>query len=261
MRVQLLATCLVDQLFPRVGLAAAAVLERCGVQVTVPPGQTCCGQPALNAGFTDEARRMARHTIDVLAADDAPVVVPSGSCTDMIVHHAPALLAGEPSYASRARAVAARTHELSQFLVDVLKRPDCGACLARSAAYHPSCHSLRALGVDRQPRELLANVRGLERRALPNAETCCGFGGLFAVKMSEVSGAMLERKIASIEESGAETVIATDMSCLMHIAGGLRRKGSPVQVMHLAEVLAATGGGVAASPKAAGAGPGKPKAE
>ena len=241
MRIQLLATCLVDHLFPRVGLAAAAVLERCGVQVTVPPGQTCCGQPALNAGFTEEARRMARHTIDVLTADDAPVVVPSGSCADMIVHHAPGLLAGDAAYASRARAVAARTHELSQFLVDSARRPDCGACLAGSAVYHPSCHGLRALGVDRQPRELLAHVRGLELRPLHDAETCCGFGGLFAVKMSDVSGAMLERKLGAIEASGADTVIATDMSCLMHIAGGLRRRGSRVAVRHLAEVLAGAG--------------------
>lgn len=243
MRIQLLATCLVDHLFPRVGLAAATVLERCGVEVTVPAGQTCCGQPALNAGFTDEARRMARHTVDVLTADDAPVVVPSGSCADMIVHHAPGLLAGEASYASRARAVAARTHELTQFLVDVAKRPDCGACVAGSAVYHPSCHGLRALGVDRQPRELLARVRELEVRPLRDAETCCGFGGLFAVKMSDVSGAMLERKIACLEESAAEMVVATDMSCLMHIAGGLRRRGSRVQVRHLAEVLAETDGG------------------
>jgi L-lactate dehydrogenase complex protein LldE len=155
----------------------------------------------------------------------------------MIVHHAPGLLAGEASYASRARAVAARTHELAQYLVDVAKRPDCGACLAGSATYHPSCHGLRALGVDRQPRELLAHVRELELRPLRDAETCCGFGGLFAVKMSDVSGAMLERKIACIEETGAEMVVATDMSCLMHIAGGLRRRGSRVAVRHLAEVL------------------------
>ena len=238
MRIQLLATCLVDHLFPRVGLAAASVLERFGVEVTVPAGQTCCGQPALNAGFTDEARSMARHTVDVLTADDAPVVVPSGSCADMIVHHTPGLLAGDPSYASRARALAARTHEFAQFLVDVLKRPDCGACLAGSAVYHPSCHGLRALGVDRQPRELLAHVGELDLRPLRDAETCCGFGGLFAVKMSGVSGAMLERKIACIEESGAGTVVATDMSCLMHIAGGLHRRGSRVEVRHLAEVLA-----------------------
>jgi len=238
--VQFLATCLVDQLFPQVGLAAVEVLERAGVEVTVPAGQTCCGQPAFNAGFTEEARSMARHTIDVLSRADTPVVVPSGSCADMLIHHAPVLLADQGPYATRARALAARTYEFTRFLVDVLKRTDCGACVRGSATYHPACHGLRGLNVDRQPHQLLKAVRGLDVRPLRDAETCCGFGGLFAVKMSAISGAMLERKLACIEESGAQTVVATDMSCLMHIAGGLRRRDSPIAVRHLAEVLAAT---------------------
>jgi L-lactate dehydrogenase complex protein LldE len=238
--VQFLATCLVDQLFPQVGLAAVEVLERAGVEVTVPAGQTCCGQPAFNAGFTEEARSMARHTIDVLSRADTPVVVPSGSCADMLIHHAPVLLADQGPYATRARALAARTYEFTRFLVDVLKRTDCGACVRGSATYHPACHGLRGLNVDRQPHQLLKAVRGLDLRPLRDAETCCGFGGLFAVKMSAISGAMLARKLACIEESGAQTVVATDMSCLMHIAGGLRRRDSPIAVRHLAEVLAAT---------------------
>ena len=238
--VQFLATCLVDQLFPQVGLAAVEVLERAGVEVTVPAGQTCCGQPAFNAGFTEEARSMARHTIDVLSRADTPVVVPSGSCADMLIHHAPVLLADQGPYATRARALAARTYEFTRFLVDVLKRTDCGACVRGSATYHPACHGLRGLNVDRQPHQLLKAVRGLDVRPLRDAETCCGFGGLFAVKMSAISGAMLERKLACIEESAAQTVVATDMSCLMHIAGGLRRRDSPIAVRHLAEVLAAT---------------------
>ena len=237
--VQFLATCLVDQLFPQVGLAAVEVLERAGVEVTVPAGQTCCGQPAFNAGFTEEARSMARHTVDVLSRADTPVVVPSGSCADMLIHHAPVLLADQGPYATRARALAARTYEFTRFLVDVLKRTDCGACVRGSATYHPACHGLRGLNVDRQPHQLLKAVRGLDVRPLRDAETCCGFGGLFAVKMSAISGAMLERKLACIEESGAQTVVATDMSCLMHIAGGLRRRDSPIAVRHLAEVLAA----------------------
>jgi L-lactate dehydrogenase complex protein LldE len=238
-RVQLLATCLVDQLFPRVGFAVAQVLERAGVEVAVPSGQTCCGQPAFNAGFTDEARSMARHTIDVLSREDTPVVVPSGSCADMLIHHAPVLLADQGPYATRARALAARTYEFTRYVADVLKITDCGACLKGSATYHPECHGLRGLNVDRQPHELLEAVRGLDVHPLRDAETCCGFGGLFAVKMSDISGAMLRRKLDCIEESGAGMVVATDMSCLMHIAGGLRRRNSPVEVRHLAEVLAA----------------------
>lgn len=237
-RVQLLATCLIDQLFPQVGLAAADVLERAGLEVTVPAGQTCCGQPAFNAGFTDEARAMARHTVDVLSREDTPVVVPSGSCADMLIHQAPVLLADQGPYATRARALAARTYEFTRFLVDVLKRTDCGACTRRSVTYHAACHGLRGLAVDRQPHELLQEVRGIEIHPLPDSETCCGFGGLFAVKMSAISGAMLERKLDCIEASGADTVVATDMSCLMHIAGGLRRRQSRVAVRHLAEVLA-----------------------
>jgi L-lactate dehydrogenase complex protein LldE len=158
----------------------------------------------------------------------------------MIVHHVPALLAADPDYGPRAAALAARTYELTQFLVDVLGHTACGATAGESITYHPSCHGLRGLGLRQQPLTLLDAVEHVDLRPLPDAETCCGFGGLFAVKMSAISGAMLERKLEAIEASGAQTVVATDVSCLLHIAGGLRRRGSAVAVRHIAEVLACT---------------------
>ena len=240
--MQLLVTCLVDHFYPRAGLATADILERAGLEVLVPDGQTCCGQPAFNAGSQDDARLMARHTVDILSRSDAPVVIPSGSCTDMLVHHAPALLADDPDYGPRAAALADRTYELTQFLVDVLGLTTCNACAREAVTYHPSCHGLRGLGVRDQPIALLDAVENLDRRPLPDAETCCGFGGLFSVKMSGISGAMLDRKLNAIEASGARTVVATDVSCLMHIAGGLRRRGSSIGVRHLAELLASTAG-------------------
>jgi L-lactate dehydrogenase complex protein LldE len=237
-RVQLFATCLVDRFFPGVGHATVAVLERHGLQVDVPPDQTCCGQPAFNAGFVEDAAAMARHTIDVLSQSADPVVVPSGSCADMIVTHYPALLADDPVYGERARALAARTFELSQFLVDVLDVIPASAPAGPSLAYHASCHGLRGLGLREQPRRLLRAVTGGRCTDLPDAETCCGFGGLFAVKMGPVSAVMLQSKIEAIEASGAEVVVATDVSCLMHIGGGLHRRGSGVCTRHIADVLA-----------------------
>lgn len=237
-RVQLYATCLVDRLFPDVGLSAAAVLERAGYEVHVPEGQTCCGQPAFNGGFQAEAREMARYTVDLLARDEAPIVVPSGSCADMLIHHAPVLLAGDAAAAQRAEQVAARTYEFTQFLVDVAGVTSCGGCLRQSATYHPSCHGLRGLGVERQPLALLGGVEGLELEPLGEAQTCCGFGGLFAVKMEAISASMLDRKLDAITATGAGVVVGTDVSCLMHIAGGLHRRGSAVQARHIAEVLA-----------------------
>ena len=237
-RVQLMVTCLVDSLAPDVGFAVVRILERAGVQVEVPRGQTCCGQPAFNAGSWDDARAMARYTIDVFSRSDAPVVVPSGSCGDMVIHQAAQLLAGDPAYAKPAKALADRTYELTAFLVDVLGITNTGAHFEGRLTYHPACHGLRGLGLSQQPRALVDGIRGAQVCPLPEAETCCGFGGLFALKMADISSALLARKIANIEASGADTVVATDISCLTHIAGGLRRKGSAVQVKHLAEVLA-----------------------
>ncbi len=236
--MQLFVTCLVDHFYQGVGEAVAAVLERLGLTVEVPAGQTCCGQPAFNGGFTKEAAAMARHTIDVLSRSDAPIVVPSGSCADMIVHRYPELLADDPVYGPRARALSARTYEFTQFLVDVLGRTDVGATGIGRVAYHASCHGLRGMGLRTQPLAALNAVAGIEPVPLPDAESCCGFGGLFAVRMAPISGAMLAGKLDAIEKSGAGTVVATDVSCLMHIAGGLRRRGSAVRIRHIAEMLA-----------------------
>jgi L-lactate dehydrogenase complex protein LldE len=239
-RVQLMVTCLVDSLAPDVGFAVVRVLERVGIQVEVPPGQTCCGQPAFNAGCWGDARAMAKHTIDAFGDSEVPVVVPSGSCGDMVIHQAANLLADDPEYAGRAKTLADRTYELTAFLVDVLGITDIGARFDGRLTYHPACHGLRGLGLSTQPRALVEGLRGAEVCPLPEAETCCGFGGLFALKMADISSSLLARKIANIEASGAETVVATDISCLLHIGGGLRRKGSSVQVKHLVELLAET---------------------
>lgn len=240
-RVQLFATCLVDRFCPDAGHAAVAVLERHGIDVHVPPDQTCCGQPAFNAGFAGDAAAMARHTIDVLSDSPDPVVVPSGSCADMIVNHYPELLADDAIYGPKARELASRTWELSQFLVDVLGAVDPGCRTGVRLAYHASCHGLRGLGLRDAPRRLLGAATGGRCTDLPDAETCCGFGGLFAIKMAPVSAAMLQSKIEAIESSGAEAVVATDVSCLMHIGGGLRRRGSHVRILHIADVLAGAG--------------------
>ena len=239
-RVQLFATCLVDQFFPDAGHAAVEVLERCGIEVSVPPDQTCCGQPAYNGGFAADAAAMAKATIDVLSRSDDPVVVPSGSCADMIINRYPELLAGDSVYGPRAKALAARTYEFSQFLVDVLG-VELPAAAGPRLAYHASCHGLRGLGLRDQPRRLLRAVAGERCADLPDAETCCGFGGLFAIKMGPLSSAMLDAKIDAIERSGADEVVATDVSCLMHIGGGLHRRASRIRVRHIAEVLAGDG--------------------
>jgi L-lactate dehydrogenase complex protein LldE len=234
--VQLLVTCLVDSLFPEVGEGVVQVLTRAGVQVAFPPGQTCCGQPAFNAGFRDQARRMARHTLVVLSETSGPVVVPSGSCAAMIRHGYPELFKAAPLELSRAHALAARTYEFSQFLVDQLGVVDLGASFTGRLAYHPSCHLQRSLGVDRQPRTLLGAVEGAEVVEL--ASDCCGFGGLFTLEQEPISAQMLKRKLAQVVDLGAEVVVACDVSCLMHIEGGLRKMGSGVRCSHLAQVLA-----------------------
>lgn len=237
MKAALFVTCLVDQLFPRVGEATVALLRRLGVEVEFPEAQTCCGQVAFNDGFWPEAQRLARRFLATFA--DAPAVVaPSGSCAAMVREFFPVLLRDDPPLADEARRLGGRTYELSEFLVDVLGREDVGAYFPHTVTYLASCHGLRGLGLREQPLRLLRHVRGLEIHPLEGLEECCGFGGMFAVKFSGLSGAMLEAKIRAIEASGAEVVTATDVSCLMHLAGGLSRRGSPIQAMHLAEVLA-----------------------
>jgi L-lactate dehydrogenase complex protein LldE len=238
--IQLFVTCLIDTLQPHIGEAVVCVLERAGVQVRFPPGQTCCGQPPYNAGMHAEARKMATHTLRVFEADPAPLVIPSGSCTAMIRHGYPELFATDPEWLPRARKLAARTYEFSEFLVDVLGITDLAAYFPGKATYHSSCHLLRGLGVDRQPRALLAHVRGLDLIELPHAEECCGFGGVFSVEHPEISAEMLKRKIGNIESTAAPTAIVADTGCLMHIQGGLHRQGKPQRVLHIAEVLAKT---------------------
>jgi L-lactate dehydrogenase complex protein LldE len=246
--VQLLVTCIVDSVYPAAGEAVVAVLEQLGVRVRFPHDQTCCGQPAYNAGFRAEARQLGLRTLELFEASPAPVVVPSGSCAAMLVHGYADLFAGEPGLLDRAKRLAGRTYELSQFLTDVLKVDarlfGPAGELGGRTAYHPSCHLARGLGVHSGPRRLLESVPDVELAEVPEADECCGFGGLFSLKHADVSAAMLDRKLDNLRASGATQVVGCDMSCLMHIAGGLQRdaaagRAGPVRCVHLAEVLAA----------------------
>jgi L-lactate dehydrogenase complex protein LldE len=235
--VYLFVTCIVDQLFPQTGMAMADVLERIGYRVRFLPDQTCCGQPAFNSGYRDEARRVALHFLRVFR-DSGPVVVPSGSCTSMITHHFSDLFGEEPQRMAEIRRLESRVFEFSQFLTQVAQVTDVGARYEGAVTYHDSCHALRELKLKHAPRQLLAGVRGLELREMDVAEECCGFGGTFSVKFPEVSGGMARTKIDSILRTGAGAVVSIDSSCLMQIDGAMRRAGVPVKAMHLAEVLA-----------------------
>jgi L-lactate dehydrogenase complex protein LldE len=237
LRVSLFVTCIVDQLFPDVGLAMAGVLERAGCEVDFLEDQTCCGQPAFNSGYRDEARGVAEHFLKVFR-DAEYIVVPSGSCTSMIAHHYDDLFAGDPRRLEEARRLAPRVFEFSKFLVEVARVEDVGARFDHVVTYHDSCHALRELKIKDAPRRLLANVHGLTLKEMDIAEECCGFGGTFSVKFPGVSGGMARTKIESILRTGAEAVVSIDSSCLMQIQGALSRAGSPVRAMHLAEVLA-----------------------
>lgn len=230
-RVGLFVTCLADTLFPEVGKAAVTVLERLGVEVVFPLEQTCCGQMHVNSGYADEARALARRFVEIFEPFDA-VVSPSASCVALVREHYPHLLHGDD------RGVPARTWELSQFLADVLGVDDVGSRFEGTVTYHPTCHSLRHLRVGDAPLRLLRSVPGLELVELPEAEECCGFGGTFAVKNADVSAAMLDEKLGNVLATGAGAVCACDASCLMHIGGGLHRRGAAVRPLHLAEILA-----------------------
>jgi L-lactate dehydrogenase complex protein LldE len=227
--VAFLATCLVDTLAPEVGRSTVAVLRRAGVQVEFPAGQTCCGQLHFNSGHVREARALARRLVELFAGYSA-IVTPSGSCAAHVRVHVPELTDGVGALA--------QTWELSQYLVDAIGVTDLGSRFRGTIAYHPTCHSLRLLKIGEAPTRLLRAVAGLELVALPNAEECCGFGGTFAVKNPDVSAAMLAAKLDDVLASGAEAVCACDTSCLLQIGGGLRRRGSTVRALHLAEVLA-----------------------
>ena len=236
MRVALFATCVVDQLAPEIGLAVLRVLERQGARAVFPRRQTCCGQPFFNAGYRDEARRLARATLAVLDPYEA-VVVPSGSCAAMIRLHYPELFGPDDPIQELVRRVAAKTWEFSQFLVDVLGTPLAVEGPPRTITYHDGCHSLRELGVREQPRRLLAGVGGCRLQEMDGSDRCCGFGGSFAVTFDAISSSMAAEKADRIAATGADAVVSCDPSCLLQIRGILERRGLDVRVLHLAEVL------------------------
>jgi L-lactate dehydrogenase complex protein LldE len=235
-RVTLFIQCIIDSCFPDAAWAMVRVLEKQGVELVHPTEQTCCGQPAFNAGYRREARRLAGRFLDIFEDAEA-IVCPSGSCVNMIRHHYAELFAGDPRQLARVGEVAARTYEFTEFLVDVLGVTDVGAAWDGRVTYHDSCHLLRGLGVADQPRALLGKVRGLELVEMPRSDECCGFGGTFSVKYPEISEALLEAKLANIQATGAETVTACDMGCLMHMQGMITRRGLPIAVRHIAEIL------------------------
>ena len=239
MKVSLFVTCLVDQLWSNIGTSCVEVLRRAGCDVEFDDRQTCCAQPAFNTGYRDEARQVAKRFIEIFEESKADAIVsPSGSCTAM-VHHYSELFMQDPEWRERATNIAARTHELSSFLVRVLGIEDVGASWQGRLTWHDACHGLRDLNIKTEPRKLISNVRGAEFVEIENAEACCGFGGTFSVKYPEISTAILDQKIEAIESSGVHAVVSADASCLMQLGGRLSRKGSTVRVMHLAELLAA----------------------
>ena len=236
--VQLFITCIVDTFYPEIGESIVNVFRRLGVQVEFPQGQTCCGQPAFNAGMNELARQLAMHSITVFeSSHKGAVVTPSGSCASMIRHNYPKLFARDPIWGPRAKTLAARTYEFTEYLVDVLGVVDVGARYSGTIAYHASCHLLRELGVDRQPRTLLRHVKDAELVELEGSQECCGFGGVFSIEHPEISTAMLERKIANFEISQADMLVTCDAGCVTNINGGLHRRGLPARAVHIAQVL------------------------
>jgi L-lactate dehydrogenase complex protein LldE len=245
--VQLFITCLVDSFFPETGESVVAILNRFGVDVDFPREQTCCGQPQFNAGLRKDARLIAEHTIQVFerlpkslkTSEVLPdIVTPSGSCAHQFRHSYLELFEGDEVWYPRAQALANRTYEFTEYLVDKLGVVDVGAKWDGLLIYHPSCHTLRGINVDAQPRALLANVKGATLVDLPHAEECCGFGGVMSVEHPELSAEWLKRKILNLESTQSPTLVVTDAGCLMHVAGGLKRQRKNQRVMHIAEVLA-----------------------
>ena len=237
MRVGLFVTCLVDLMRPSIGFAALKLLDRPGVEVVVPDRQTCCGQPAYNSGDRDDAIALARKFVEEFEGFDH-VVAPSGSCSGMVRTHYAELLAGDPAWKSRAERLGARTWELTQFLVDVLKVDFVPGRFDGTVTYHDSCAGLREMGVKGQPRALLGKVAGLSLAEMAECETCCGFGGTFSVKFGEISARLADDKCRHVEASGADAVVLGDLGCMLNIEGRLRRRGhASTQVLHVAEVL------------------------
>ena len=239
MRASLFITCLVDQFFPEVGVALTSLLRKLDVEIDFPAAQTCCGQPAFNSGFRREARDLAARFITIFETSEH-VITPSGSCASMIRVYYPDLFKDDPVMLEKAKGLASRTFEFTEFLVNVLGVEDVGARYAGKVALHQSCHLLRELNVKTEPLKLLKAVKGIELVEMERAEMCCGFGGLFSIKYPHISGGILQDKIACVRRCGAETIVACDMGCLMQITGGLSRQHIPVKTMHIAELLAKT---------------------
>lgn len=237
--VTLFIQCLVDGIYPEVGQAMVKIFRNLGLDLTCPTRQTCCGQPAFNAGYRREARVAAKRFIEIFETAET-IVCPSGSCVTMVKHHYPELFEDDDSWRQRAGRVAAKTYELTQYLVDVLGVDDLGARYDGKITYHDSCHLLRSLRIKDQPRRLLRNVSGAEFVEMTDSDRCCGFGGSFAVKYADISAAMVEDKVNHIIDSGADTVVGCDMGCLMNIQGRLSRRGADIKVRHIAQILAGT---------------------
>lgn len=238
-RVSLFVTCIVDMIYPNTGMSVVDILEHLDIEVDFPMSQTCCGQPAFNSGYQGEAKQVAQHFLT--AFQDAEVIVtPSGSCAAMVRHEYPTLFANDAKWKSLAEKVASITWEFSEFLVDGLGIEDLGLVLPepQKFAFHDACHGLRVLGLGSAARKLLGNVANANMEELNGCDVCCGFGGLFSVKMPDISNAMLENKVKNINDSPADTIVTGDASCLTQMNGGLSRQGSPKRVKHLAEVLA-----------------------
>ena len=238
MKVALFIPCYVDLIYPQVGVSTVRILHNLGVEVAYPYGQTCCGQPAFNSGFFDEARGVARHFLNIFKNENFDYIVcPSGSCTAMVSHYYPFLFEELPEERGRMEYLASHVREFSDFLVNVLGVEDLGARHKGKAVFHTGCHQRRELGVLEEPQELLGSVDGLDLLDWEDEELCCGFGGTFAVKMPDISVAMADEKIKALDKSGADTLVSCDSSCLMHLEGRLRRTGHDTRVLHLAQVL------------------------
>ena len=247
--VQLFVTCIIDAVFPQVGRDVVEELERNGAEVEFPADQTCCGQPAYNAGHHRESTEVLLHNLEVLDRTDGAIVIPSGSCADFLIHHGPRLASGDPEKAAMAERVAARIREFTSYVTEQRERgseeeKETGELPPpRRAFYHPSCHALRGLGLRREGESLLESVPGVDRVEIEGAEECCGFGGLFAVEMPEVSTEIMNTKLDRLEEAGVEMLVGADAACLIHLEGGLRRRENPMQVVHIASAIAAGGQG------------------
>ena len=235
--VQLFVTCLVDSFYPQTGEAIVSILRRLGLTVEFPRDQTCCGQPPFNAGLRTEARPIVEHTIRVFEKTEGDIVIPSGSCAHMLKHGYGELFQNDPNWLPRAQSIGNRVYEFTEYLVDRVGVTDLGAHWDGTLTFHPSCHTLRGMHIDRQPRVLLANVKGATLVDLPEADSCCGFGGIFSVEHPELSAEWLKRKISNLEKTEAPVLVVTEAGCLMHLAGGLHRQKKAQKIIHIAEVL------------------------